>query len=146
MSLMRWDPWRELASFREAINRLFDETFSRRLPLPSWGEWKPSIDVIDKGNEIVIRADLPGYNPDNVEITVQENSVHIRGEVTEEREVKEGEYQVRERSYGSFARTIPLAAAIKPEEAKATFKNGVLEVILPKAEVPKGRKLQIETE
>ncbi len=146
MALMRWDPWRELASFREAINRLFDETITRRLPIPGWGEWKPSVDVVDRGAEFVIKADLPGYSPENVEITVQENAVFIRGEVKEEKETKEGEYHVRERSYGSFARSLPLPVPIKPELARATFKNGVLEIILPKAEVPKGRTLKIETE
>ncbi len=148
MSLMRWEPWRELATFREALNRLFDETFSalRRLPAVGWGEGKPSVDLIDRGAELVVKADLPGYNPENLEITVQENSVSLRGEVREERETKEGDYHIKERSYGSFARTLPLPVPVKPELAKATYKNGVLEIVLPKAEVPKGRTLRIETE
>ncbi|MDH7578700.1 MAG: Hsp20/alpha crystallin family protein [Bacillota bacterium] len=143
MTLMRWDPWRELTSFREAINRLFDETLTRRF---GWGEWKPSVDMVDRGTEFVVRADLPGYSPENVEITVQENAVLIHGKVKEERETKEENYQVRERSYGSFARSLPLPVPIIPEQARASFKNGVLEIILPKVEAPKGRTLQIETE
>lgn len=146
MTLKRWEPWRELSTFREAINRLFDEVFSRRLPIPGWGEWKPSVDVVDRGEEFVLRADLPGYSPENVEVTVQENNISIRGEIKEEKETKEGEYHVKERSYGSFTRSIPLSVPVKPELAKATFKNGVLEVVLPKVEVPKGRTLKIETE
>ncbi len=144
MSLVRWDPWRELTSFREAINRLFDETVARRFP--GFGEWKPSVDVVDKGAEFVVRADLPGYSPENVEINVQENAVSIRGEVKEEREAKKGEYHVRERSYGTFARALPLPVPIKPDLARATFKNGVLEITLPKEEIAKGRTLRIDTE
>lgn len=144
MSLMRREPW-DITPIREVFNRIFDETFSR-LPFVGLGEWRPSVDVLDRGTEFVIKADLPGYSPENIAITVDENSVQISGETREEREVKEGSYQLRERNYGSFSRTIPLPAAIKTEEAKASFKNGVLEIRLPKVEAPKGRRLQIETE
>ncbi len=144
MSLMRRDPW-DITPFREMIGRIFDETVSR-LPFPGWGEWKPSVDLIDRGTEFVVKADLPGYSPENLSITVQENSIQISGETREEKEVKEGSYQLKERSFGSFSRSIPLPSAVKTEEARASFKNGVLEVRLPKLEVPKGRTLQIETE
>lgn len=146
MSLMRWDPWRDVSSFRDGINRLFDEALSRHLLIPGWGEWKPAIDVIDKAAEFIVKADLPGYSPDNLEINVQENTVSIRGEIKDEKEQKEGEYQVRERSYSSFSRSLPLTVPVKPELAKASFKNGVLEIILPKADIPKGRTLDIDTE
>lgn len=146
MSLMRRDPWRELASFRDGINRLFDETIGRRLPVPGWGEWKPSVDVVDKGTEFVVKVDLPGYSRENIEIKVTETSVFIRGELREEKETKEGDYLVRERNYGSFARTLPLSVPIKPEESRSIYKNGVLEITLPKADAAKGRFLEIETE
>ena len=94
----------------------------------------------------MIRADLPGYAPENVTINVLENSVRISGEIKEEKDTKEGNFELRERSYGSFSRTIPLPVQIKPEEAKARYKNGVLEIILPKVEAPKGRILDIEIE
>lgn len=145
MSLIRRDPWRELTSVRETLNRLFDET-SRRLPFQGWGEWKPSIDVLDKGSEFVVKADVPGYTPENMEISVTDNSISIRGQIEEEKETKESDYHMRERSFGSFSRVIPLTAEVKPELAKASFKNGVLEIILPKAEIPKGHTLKIETE
>lgn len=144
MSLMRREPW-DITPIREVFNRIFDETFSR-LPFVGWGEWKPSVDLIDRGAEFVIKADLPGYSPENISITVNENSVQISGETREEKELKDANYQLRERSYGSFSRTIPLPAAVKTEEARASFKNGVLEIRLPKVEAPRGRRLQIETE
>jgi HSP20 family protein len=146
MSLMRRDPWRELVSFRDGFNRLFDETVGRRFPVSGLGEWKPQLDVIDKDAEFILKVDLPGYDPDNLKINVTENSVSIQGEVKEENEIEENEYFIRERNYGSFARTVPLSAAVKPDEAKAVFKNGVLTLTIPKAEQPKGRIVDIETE
>jgi len=146
VSLMRKDPWRELAAFRDSVNRLFDETVGKRLPVSGLMEEKPSVDVVDEGDEFVVKADLPGYSPENIEIRVMENMVTIRGELKEEKELKDASYHIRERSLGSFSRTLPFSVELKPEESKASFKNGVLEISLPKAEVPKGRTLDIETD
>lgn len=146
MSLMRKDPWRELAVFRDGVNRIFDETVGRRLPFPGCIEWKPYVDVVDEDDQFVVKADVPGYGPENIEIKVTENAVTIKGELKEEKEAKDGLYQIRERNCGSFSRAIPLSVEVKPEESKASFKNGVLQIVLPKADVPKGRTLEIETE
>ncbi len=142
---MRWEPMRELVAFRDSVNRLFDETSTRRFPV-GWGEWKPSVDVVDKETEFAVHVDLPGYKPENIEVTVRENSISIRGAMKEEKETKEGDYQIKERSYGSFSRVIPLSAPIKTDQAKAAFKNGVLALVLPKVEVPKGQVVKIESE
>lgn len=144
MSLMRWDPMREMSPFREALGRFIDEAIPRRLPLQGLWEWKPSVDVVDNGPELVLRADLPGYDSDDITINVQENGVTIRGEVKDEKETKGADYQIRERSFGSFSRLIQLPAQVKPDEASASFRNGVLEVTLPKVDVPKGRTLKID--
>lgn len=145
-SLMRRDYWREMNPMRESINSFIDDLFTRLPGISGWGEWRPSIDLIDKGTDYIIMADLPGYTPENVKITVQENSVQIRGKVQEEKDTTQGDFQVKERSFGTFSRSIPLPAQIKPEEARAKFKNGVLEITLPKVDVPAGRILDIETE
>lgn len=131
---------------RESINSFIDDLFTRLPGISGWEEWRPSIDLIDKGTDYIIMADLPGYTPENVKITVQENSVQIRGKVQEEKDTTQGDFQVKERSFGTFSRSIPLPAQIKPEEARAKFKNGVLEITLPKVDVPAGRILDIETE
>ncbi|MGB4503293.1 MAG: Hsp20/alpha crystallin family protein [Syntrophaceticus sp.] len=145
-SLMRRDYWREMNPMRESINSFIDDLFTRLPGISGWEEWRPSIDLIDKGTDYIIMADLPGYTPENVKITVQENSVQIRGKVQEEKDTTQGDFQVKERSFGTFSRSIPLPAQIKPEEARAKFKNGVLEITLPKVDVPAGRILDIETE
>ena len=147
MSLMRRGYWGEMNPMRETINNFIDDLFSRRLPaISDWVEWKPSIDLLDRKMEYVIRADLPGYSPEKVKISVQENSVQIGGEIQEEKDKTEGNFQLKERSFGTFSRSIPLPAQIKPDEASARYKDGVLEITLPKVEIPKGRILNIETD
>ncbi|MDD2555250.1 MAG: Hsp20/alpha crystallin family protein [Syntrophaceticus sp.] len=149
MTSRRKDHWRELAAFKDGVNQVFDETVGKHLPVSSLSElfeWKPFVDIVDEDEQFVIKADLPGYDPSNIEIKVTENSVNIRGKIDEEHEYKDSSYQIRERGFGSFTRNLSLSGEVKPDEAKASFRNGVLEIKLPKVQVPKGRKLDIETE
>lgn len=145
-SMTRRDYWKEMNPMRESVNNFFDEIFTRLPGISSMGEWKPSIDLIDKDTDYVLMADLPGYTPENIKISVQENGIHLKGKVQEEKEATQGDFQVKERSFGTFSRSIPLPAQIKTEEARAKFKNGVLEITLPKVEAPTGHILDIETE
>ncbi len=148
MSLIRRDRdyLRELSPMRETINNFIEDLFTRFPSISNMGEWRPSIDLIDRGTEYVIRADLPGYAPENVTINVLENNVQISGQIKEEKDTTEGNFELKERSFGSFTRSIPLPVQIKPEEAKARYRNGLLEITLPKVEAPKGHILNIETE
>lgn len=102
--------------------------------------------MLDRGTDYLIRADLPGYSPENVKINVLENSVQLGGKIEEEKDTTEGNFKLKERSFGSFTRTITLPDQIKPEEASARYKNGVLEITLPKEKVVQGRTLNIEIE
>ena len=145
-SMTRRDYWKEMNPMREPVNSFFDEIFTRLPGFSGLGEWKPSIDLIDKDTDYVLMADLPGYTPENIKISVQENGIHLKGKVQEEKEATQGDFQVKERSFGTFSRSIPLPAQIKTEEARAKFKNGVLEITLPKVEAPTGHILDIETE
>ncbi|HAF16982.1 MAG: Hsp20/alpha crystallin family protein [Thermacetogeniaceae bacterium] len=148
MSLIRRDRdyLRELSPMRETINNFIEDLFTRFPTFSNTGEWRPSIDLIDRGTEYVIRADLPGYAPENVTINVLENNVQISGQIKEEKDTTEGNFELRERSFGSFTRSIPLPVQIKPEEARARYRNGLLEITLPKVDAPKGHILNIETE
>lgn len=145
-SIMRRDNWRDMTPMRETINSFIDDLFTRMPSVSGMGEWKPSIDLLDRGTDYLIRADLPGYSPENVKINVLENSVQIGGKIEEEKDTTEENFKLKERSFGSFTRSIPLPAQIKPEEASARYKNGVLEITLPKEEVDQGRTLSIEIE
>mgnify|MGYP000459955329 CR=1 FL=1 len=151
--LIPWDPWREfvereLAEVRDAFDRFWGRRMMRRRPeFGAWGEaWAPAVDVYDRGDSLVVKAELPGVDKDEVDITLSEDALTIRGETRRDEEVKERDYYRRERVYGSFVRTIPLPVAVEQEGVKANFKNGVLEVVLPKAKGAGRRETKIQIE
>jgi len=143
MALERWrprlmarSPFRELARLEHEMEDMFG-----RLPTWPWGErergWAPAVDMIDHKDEI-------GLDEKDIEVTVQDGMVIIRGERKEETEEKKEDYYYSERSYGVFARTLPLPAGVEADRVKATFKKGVLEVHLPKAKEATGKKIEIK--
>jgi HSP20 family protein len=141
--LLARSPFRELARFERDMEEMFG-----RLPAWSWAEreggWAPAVDMVDRKDEIVLRADLPGLDEKDIEVTVQDGSLIIRGERREETEEKKEDYYYSERTYGVFARTLPLPTGVEADNVKATFKNGVLEVHLPKAKEAKGKKIEVK--
>jgi HSP20 family protein len=149
MSLMRWRPTRDLVGIREEMNRLFDSFFNglpeRRRGLLE-GEWAPSIDVAETDDEVVVTAELPGVKQEDVDITVAEDVLTLKGTKKEEKEIKKENYHRIERSYGSFQRSVSLPAGVQANEAKATYKNGVLHVTIPKAEETKPKQIKIDVD
>ncbi|WP_455388302.1 Hsp20/alpha crystallin family protein [Petrachloros mirabilis] len=117
---------------------------SDRWPLPMISLKTPSLDVFEEKDEIVVKADLPGMNKDEIEVTVTENVVTIKGEKKKEEEVKEKDYYRRERSYGSFVRSVELPSEVKSDQIKANFKDGVLEVRMPKTEEAKKKSVSVK--
>jgi HSP20 family protein len=142
--LVVWRPFQEL---RKEIDRLFNEFFSRPV-LPEkfeWFEWTPAVDVSETEDSIIVKADLPGVKPEEIEINISDNILTIRGEKKrEEEEKKENFYRV-ERYYGSFMRAIQLPTEVDVEKVKATYKDGVLKVVLPKKVEPK-KTIKVEVE
>lgn len=140
--LMAWNPFRDLAR----VEREMEEMFGRPLRWP-WGDgergWAPAVDLIDQKEEIVLRADLPGLDEKDIEVTVQDGTLTIRGQRKEEKEEKKEDYY-NERAYGAFTRTLALPAGVDRERIKATFAKGVLEVHLPKAKEAKGTKIEVK--
>ncbi len=118
--------------------------FGDRWPLPTISIKAPSLDVFEEKDELVVKADLPGMNKDEIEVTVTENVVTIKGEKKKEEEVKEKDYYRRERSYGSFVRSVELPCEVKSDQIKANFKDGVLEVRMPKTEEAKKKAVSIK--
>ena len=149
MSLIRWRPTRDLVGIRDEMNRLFDSFFTgwpeRRKDLLA-SEWAPSIDVAETDEEIVVTAELPGVKQDEVDITITDDVLTLKGEKKEEKEVKEKNYHRVERSYGSFQRSISLPTGVKSDEAKASYKDGVLHITVPKAEEAKPKQIKIDVE
>lgn len=126
---------------------LLDEFFERGLDFGAEaGKFNPTIDVADHEREIEVTAELPGMEEKDIDVTVDEHGLSLRGEKKQEHEERSGNYYRMERSFGSFQRYIPLAAPVDRENVKARFKNGVLKVRIPKAgePQPQGKKIQIE--
>jgi len=140
MSVVRFDPFRDLTSFRDDINRLVSRTFGD-------GErtWTPAVDVFETGDSVVLKAELPGMRADDVDVEVDENVLTISGERTLTDEVEDGRFHRIERSYGRFSRSLTLPQGIRADGVTASFADGVLEVVVPKADEVKPRKVTIES-
>ncbi len=125
------------------------EGFPDLFPLPRFfeqGFWQPSVDLAERAGEFIVRANLPGMKREDIELTVEENSLTLQGEIQEEKTAEDERFYRRERRRGSFIRRIPLRVPVRTEAVTATFNNGVLEVRLPKVEpaIPRGRRVEIE--
>ena len=149
MSIMRWRPRRDLVSIRDEMKRLFDNFFTG-WPEPRKGllegEWAPSVDVAETDEEITVTAELPGVEQKEVDITIADDVLTLKGEKKEEKEVKEKNYHRIERSYGSFQRSVSLPAGVQADKAKATYKNGILTITVPKVEEAKPKQIKIDVE
>ncbi|MCX8023516.1 MAG: Hsp20/alpha crystallin family protein [Syntrophorhabdaceae bacterium] len=148
--LSRFEDLYPFKAFQEEMTRLMDSFFGSFGIEPlekKMGVFTPSVDVVDAGKEIKVTAELPGIDEKNVEVSLEKDALIIKGEKKEEREEKKESYYYAERSYGSFLRTIPLPDEVDMDKAKATFKNGVLTVTLPKTEkaLKETKKIPIKT-
>ena len=144
MALVRWDPGSEVDTLQTEMNRVFDAFFGSR---PGNGgharRWVPAMDLVEDNDDLVLRADLPGLSEDDVDIEVKDGVLTVSGErKTEEKKEEEGYYRV-ERAFGSFSRSLTLPDGIDPEQVKAEFDNGVLEVRIPKPEERKPHRVRI---
>ncbi len=147
-----WDPFEEVRRLEQEIDNVFSDFWRtggrRALPSAKRGKkgeiapiedivWMPAIDLIERDNEIVVKADLPGVDKNNIKIKVDPESVSISGEIKKEKKEENETYYREERVYGKFSRVIPLPAEVNPEKAEAKFENGVLEIIVPKVKESK---------
>jgi HSP20 family protein len=145
MAIVRWEPFQDLVTSQRDFDRLFREAFN---PLFGKGEastrtWAPAVDIFEDENSIVLKAELPGLDPKDVEVRVEDNTLYLKGERKFEREVKEENYHRIERSYGSFARSFSLPNSIESEKVDANYKDGVLTLTLPKREEAKPKAVKI---
>ncbi len=137
MSIMLREPFVELERMRRHVDRLLEDvfpTFPMREPaMPEW-EWEPPVEMFETENEVVIRAALPNIDPKHLDVTVTGDAITIKGETKHEEEQKGRNYYRRELKYGAFVRTLPFLTEVKTTEAKAAYRDGVLEVKVPKTE------------
>jgi HSP20 family protein len=143
-NLTRWEPVREMMTLREAMDRLFDDAFTR--PLGTNGSTGlPAIDLYQNNDAVVVKAALPGLKPDDVQISVTADVLTLRGEYKQSNEQKEVTYHIREQRYGLFERSIMLPTEVQTDKAVADYENGILTITLPKAETVKPRTINIKT-
>ena len=149
MAIVRFEPFRDLVSLQERMNRLFDESFrgaGRPVADEDWalgGTWAPAVDIFEQDGNIVLKAEVPGIDAKDVDIRVENNMLTLRGERKFDNEVKNDSYHRVERSYGSFSRSFTLPSVVDTEKIKADYKDGVLRVTLPKKEEAKPKQIAI---
>lgn len=142
-NLIRWEPAREMMTLREAMDRLFDDAFTRPLSLRD-GWSVPAIDMYQTDDEIVVKAALPGVKADEVQINITGEVLTLKGEIKQEEDKKEKAWHIHEQRYGSFERSIALPTDVVADKAKAEFENGILTVTLPKADEVKPRTITVK--
>lgn len=146
MSLVRWNPLREMPVLQNRINRLFEDFFPETA-LDEFkgfgGAWNPVVDIFETDHATVIKADLPGLKKEDITINVEGNVLCIAGERKTDDEVKKENYYRRERSYGMFRREFTLPSTVDADKIKAEFKDGVLKVDIPKPEDKKPKSIAV---
>jgi HSP20 family protein len=141
--LTPWEPSRGSVTFREELNRLFNDAFGRSGEESNLTSWAPAVDIFETEHELVVKADLPDIDPKDLDIRVENNILTIRGERKFEKKVDENNYLRVERAYGSFARSFSLANTVNAEAIKADYQNGVLTLSIPKREEAKPKQIKV---
>ena len=145
-SITRFEPFRGVFSLQDQINRLFNERFDRSSEEGSLATWAPAVDIHETEHELVVKADLPGVKPEELDVRVENNILTIRGERKFEKKVNEDNYLRVERSYGSFSRSFSLANTVNTEAIKADYSDGVLTLSIPKREEAKAKQIKVQVE
>ncbi len=143
--LREFAPMREFEKFRREVDRLWDSFLERRPTRAEEGEeWLPALELAETENDYVVRAEIPGMDPKDIDISLFDGMLTIRGEKKQEREEKEADYHLVERSYGAFTRSIQIPKPVQREKIAASHKNGVLKIALPKSEEAKKKEIKIK--
>lgn len=145
MAVVKWDPFRDLISIQDRMNRMFEQTLSRsRLEEGiSTATWTPAVDIYETPDRIVLKAELPGMTNEDIDIQLQDNSLTLKGERRFAKDVQEENYLRIERAYGPFQRSFTLPSSVQQEKIRATFHDGVLEVVMPKADAAQAKRISI---
>lgn len=142
---VKWEPFRDLMAMQDRMTRLFDETLSRiwREEAPR-GAWSPSVDILERGNELILKVDLPEISQSEIDIKVEENSLIIQGERKFVKEIPDENYIQIERHYGTFHRSFTIPNIIDQEGIRAAYKDGVLRIVLPKRKEVQPKQILVE--
>jgi HSP20 family protein len=146
MAIERWHPFTELMSLRQAMDRLFEDSFVHTSrPLTALGEvTAPALDIYQTANEVVVKATLPGVKAEDITIDITGETLSIKGQTKAEQEVKQEDYLYQERRYGAFSRSVVLPGGLKTDKAEATMDDGVLTLTIPKTEEVKPKAIKVK--
>ena len=139
MAIIRWDPFREMTSVQNQFNRLVDQMWGGRQE-----SWLPAVDVFDNKDAVVVKAELAGMDPDDIQIEVEDNVLTVKGERKFEETVDEERYYRVERRYGSFQRSLALPQGVRPDDISASYEDGILIVTVPKVEEEKPKRIEVK--
>lgn len=143
--MKKWEPFSELVTMRDDMDRLFDVFFGTQ-PQTIDDLWRPSIDIEESNGNLMVKAEIPGMKKENIKVSVKEDMLTISGERKQENETRDKTYHRIERSYGQFQRMIRLPAEVDADKIKASYKDGVLSVTLPKPESMQPKHIDVEME
>ena len=141
--LTKWEPFSDLVSLRDDMDQLFETFFGQHLE-DREGFWTPILDIEESNGNIVVKAEIPGMEKDEIKVSVRNNMLSISGERKQESETKDKTFHRIERSYGKFSRTITLPSEVDANKIKAAYKDGVLNITLPKPESMKPKQIEVE--
>jgi len=149
MAIVKWDPFRDMITLRDRMDRLFEDSLNRF----RGGEgdmaqstWSPAVDIYETPKNIIIKAEIPGVNKKDISIELKNDSLYLKGDRKLEKESKEENYHRMERSYGSFRRVFSLPTSVDQDKIKAKFNNGVLQISIPKLEEEIDKAVNIDVE
>ncbi len=142
--LNRYDPFQEMMTLRRAVDRLFDSTTNSESGWQAANTWGLALDVIENQDAFVVKASIPGINPDDLEITYNNDTLTIKGEIQADEAVEDAAYHLRERRYGTFSRSLILPYKVNADAIDAAYNAGVLTLTLPKAEEVKPKRIAIK--
>jgi HSP20 family protein len=144
MTVMRWDPFRDLITLQDRMNRLFDESMRGARPADEGTtSWSPAVDIYETDNEIVLKAELPEVNQKDIDIQIENSTLTIQGERKSDTTIKQENYHRIERAYGRFNRSFTLPNLVDQEKIKAEYRDGVLKIELPKREERKHKQIKV---
>lgn len=147
MTLSRWDPFRDMTSLQERMNKLFEDSLMRsrtsdqEFPM---GSWTPPVDIYETDDKVILKADLPGIDQKDIDLRIEDNTLILRGERKFDKEKSQEDFHRIERAYGAFHRTFRLPGSVDQGQVLATHKDGVLEIVLNKREDTRPRQIKVE--
>ncbi len=148
MTVVRWDPFRNMVALQDRINRLFEDAFPNTgsEDQVSLSSWQPSVDICETSEGVIIKVDLPGVEKEDITVEIKENVLTLKGQRRQDPDLPEEGYYRRERTCGTFHRSFTMRSMIAPDTIKATFKNGVLTIEIPKLEEEKPKQVEVNIE